>query len=234
MVKAQDLFVEGESKKLLKGDQEDQLVMEFLDTVPTDAKKKLTVRGKKLINTKISGYFFEYLLSYNVPTHYIKKIDDKSLLVKKLQMIPVELIIWNIATNGLSKRLGLVDGTTLESPVLEFYLKNEKLKNPLINEYHAYALGLCDRNDMSAILRIATKTNAVLRSFFQRKNLILVNFKLEFGKLGGQIILGDEITPDTFTVWGQIEENKIDKKGFVIIPENAKEVYSKIEAILLQ
>ncbi len=233
-MKAQDIVAEGKSKRLLKSDQEDQLVMEFLDTIPSEIKKKVTVRGKKIINTNISAYFFEYLHSYNVPTHYVKRSDDKSIIVKKLEMIPFELVIWNIATDGLAKRLGLSDGTVLESPVLEFYLKNEKLKNPLINEYHAYALGLCDRNDMSAILRIATKTNAVLRSFFQRKGMSLVNFKLEFGKLSGQVILGDEITPDTFMVWGRDQANKFDKKGFLITAETGKEVYSKIEEILLK
>ena len=233
-MKAQDIVAEGKSKRLLKSDQEDQLVMEFLDTIPSEIKKKVTVRGKKIINTNISAYFFEYLHSYNVPTHYVKRSDDKSIIVKKLEMIPFELVIWNIATDGLAKRLGLSDGTVLESPVLEFYLKNEKLKNPLINEYHAYALGLCDRNDMSAILRIATKTNAVLRSFFQRKGMSLVSFKLEFGKLSGQVILGDEITPDTFMVWGRDQTNKFDKKGFLITAETGKEVYSKIEEILLK
>ncbi len=233
-MKAQDIVAEGKSKRLLKSDQEDQLVMEFLDTIPSEIKKKVTIRGKKIINTNISAYFFEYLHSYNVPTHYVKRSDDKSIIVKKLEMIPFELVIWNIATDGLAKRLGLSDGAVLESPVLEFYLKNEKLKNPLINEYHAYALGLCDRNDMSAILRIATKTNAVLRSFFQRKGLSLVNFKLEFGKLSGQVVLGDEITPDTFTVWGRDQTDKFDKKGFLITAETGKEVYPKIEEILLK
>lgn len=233
-MKAQEIVAEGKTKKLLKSDQDDQLLMEFSDAVPSETKKKLSVRGKKTINNNIASYFFEYLQSYNVPTHYIKKVDDKSLMVKKLSMIPIELLIWNIATDGLSKRLGLPDGTLLETPVLEFYLKDEKLKKPLINEYHAYALGLCDRNDMSAILRIATKANAVLKSFFQRKGLNLVNFKLEFGRTPTQVVLGDEITPDTFTVWRKEESGKFDKESYVIGSDSAKAVYTKLEEIILK
>jgi len=122
----------------------------------------------------------------------------------------------------------------LETPVIEFYLKDDKLKNPMINDYHAYALGLCDRNDMSAIVRIGTKVNAVLRSFFQRKNLSLVQFTLEFGKVGNQVMLGDEITPDTFIVWGMKEDGKVDKKTFTLSAETAKQVYPRLHEILLK
>jgi len=142
--------------------------------------------------------------------------------------------IWNVSTSALAKRIGISEGTTLETPVIEFYLKDEKLKNPMINDYHAYALGLCDRNDMSAIIRIGTKVNAVLRSFFQRKNLALVHFTLEFGKGANQVMLGDEITPDNLNVWQTAEDGKYDKKVYSISAESAKKVYPALKDIILK
>jgi phosphoribosylaminoimidazole-succinocarboxamide synthase len=233
-VKGQEKFSEGKTKILYKTDQEEQLLMEFLDTLPLETSKKISVKEKGKINSELTAYLFEYLHSYNVPTHYLKKVDAKNVLVKKLNMIPIQMMIWNIATGGLSKKLGISDGTILETPVLEFYLKDDKLKNPMINDYHAYALGLCDRNDMSAIIRIGTKINAVLRSYFQRKNLTLVQFTLEFGKYGNQVMLGDEITPDTFVVWTTQENGKFDKKALALSSENAKQVYPKLHDILLK
>ena len=233
-MKGQEKFAEGRTKNLYKTDHEEQLLMEFLDVLPFESAKKLSVKEKGKMNTDLSSYLFEYLHSYNVPTHFIKKVDAKNILVKKLNMIPVEMVIWNIATGGLSKKLGISDGTLLETPVIEFYLKDAKLKNPMINEYHAYALGLCDRNDMSAIVRIGTKVNAVLRSFFQRKELSLVKFTLEFGKVGNQVMLGDEVTPDTFIIWIMKEDGKIDKKTLTLSAETAKQVYPKLHEILLK
>jgi phosphoribosylaminoimidazole-succinocarboxamide synthase len=233
-LKIQDVLAEGQTKKLYRTDHEEQLVMEFLDNLPVTGTKKVTLKGKKTMNLDITSLIFEYLASYNVPTHYIKKIDDKSILVKKLEMIPIQLTIWNLASESLAKRLGLKEGSMLNTPVIEMYLKNAKLKNPLINEYHAYALELCDRNDMSTIQRIATKVNAVLKSFFQRKQLVLANFTLEFGKTGNQVILGDEISPDTFVVWAQQDDGKLDKKTYQITPESAKKVYPQLHEVLLK
>ena len=149
-------------------------------------------------------------------------------------MIPFTLKIWNVANDILAKRIGLKDGTILETPVLELHLKNAKLKDPLINDYHVYALDLCDRNDMNTVTRIGAKVNAVLRSFFLRNGVYLVNFSLEFGKYGNQILLGDEISPDTFTVWEQLENGKIDKKSLIVTVSSAKDVYKKIHEHLLK
>ena len=233
-MKTSEKLVEGRTKILYKSEQEGQLLMEFLDTLPLDTPRKTSLKGKGAINAEITSYVFEYLHSYNVPTHFIKRPSDKILQVKKLQMIPLQMLIWNIATAILSKRLGIAEGTVLETPVIEFYLKDAKLKNPMINDYHAYALGLCDRNDMGAVIRIGTKTNAVLRSYFQRKNLSLVNFTLEFGKLGNQVMIGDEISPDTFNIWGISPDGKLDKKSYIITSENAKQVYHKLQEMFLK
>ncbi|MBN2366010.1 MAG: phosphoribosylaminoimidazolesuccinocarboxamide synthase [Calditrichaeota bacterium] len=233
-MKGQEKYAEGRTKNLYTANQGDQLLMEFTDTLPIQTGKKSTLKGKGAINSEISSFLFGYLQSYNVPTHYIKKADDRTLVVKKLSMIPIEVLIWNTATGSLSKRLGISDGTTLETPVLEFYLKDEKLKNPMINDYHAYALGICDRSDMNAIIRIGTKVNAVLRSYFQRNGVVLVSFTLEFGKSGNQVMLADEISPDTFVVWPLEEEGKPDKKEYQITPDKAKQIYPKLKDVLLK
>ncbi len=232
-MKAQEKYAEGRTKNLIKTEHEEQLIMEFLDKLPFEGEKKQSVKGKGAINSEITAYLFEYLQSYNVPSHFIKRVEGKSILIKKLKMVPLQMVIWNFSTEGLSKRLGISDGTALETPVLELYLKDAKLKFPMINDYHAYALGLCDRGDMSSIIRIGTKVNAILRSYFQRKNLSLVRFTLEFGKSGNQVMLGDEISPDTFHVWGISTEGKPDKKSYSLTPESAKQVYNRLQQILL-
>jgi phosphoribosylaminoimidazole-succinocarboxamide synthase len=233
-VKGQEKIAEGHTKKIYKTEQDELLLMEFLDVLPLQGTKKTSVKGKGAINSEISAYLFDYLQTYNVPTHFVKKSDANSLIVKRLKMIPLEMQIWNVSTSALSKRIGISDGTPLETPVLEYYLKDEKLRNPMINDYHAYALGLCDRNDMNAIIRIGTKVNAVLRSFFQRKNLALVHFTLEFGKSGHQVMLGDEITPDNFNVWQMSEDGKYDKKIYTVAADNAKDVLPKLKEIILK
>jgi len=234
-VDIKEIFVEGSTKKLYTTEQSEQLIMEFLDVLPPEiAKKKASVKGKGAINAAISAYLFEYLSSYNVPNHFVRKLDATSLLVKKLEMVPIRLMIWNIATQSLAKRLGIKDGTILETPVLELYLKNHKLKNLMINDYHTYALGLCDRAEMNTIVRIGTKVNAVLKSFFARKKLNLAYFYLEFGRSSNQILLADEMSPDTFTVWEVTEEGKLDRKAFLLSEETAKTFYTKVKERILK
>lgn len=229
-MKKLETFREGKSKKLYETDDADKLILEFLDIpAKTANKKKKTAGGRAATNTAISEYLFEYLASYNVPVHFIRRLDDKSLVVHKLEMIPLQLVIWNVATEGLAKKLGLKDGTLLETPVLEFYLKNTKLKNPFINDYHAYTLGICDRNEINSIIRMGSKVNAVLKSFFSRKNLLLAHFTLEFGRSGAKVMIGDELSADSLHLWEVLKDGKYDKKSFLVTPENAKNIYSKIK-----
>jgi len=234
-VKIQDLFVEGSTKKLYLTDETEKIVIEFTDVLPPSvSSKKVVVKGKGKINLDISTYIFEYLGSYNVPTHFISRLDNRKMFAKKLGIIPFQMKVWNVATGSLVKRIGLKEGTLLETPVLELYLKNPRLKNPLINDYHAYTLGLCERSEMNAIIRIGTKVNAVLKSLFSRKRLTLAYFTLEFGRYGNQVILGDEISADTMSIWDTPEPGKFDKKVFQLAPENAKPVYTKIRDRLLK
>ena len=227
-MEVQNVLVEGKTKRLYATDS-DKYVLEFLDELPVaNSKSKSNIKNKGAINKEIAAYLFDYLGSYNVPTHYVRSNDDKSIVVKKLNMIPLEMVVWNVATESLAKRLGLKDGEILETPVLELYLKNPKLKNPLINDYHAYTLGLCDRNEMSMIIRIGSKINAVFKSFFSRKQLMLAYFKLEFGKSSNQILVGDEISADNMVLWDLSDSENPDSKKYAITPENAAKVYPAI------
>lgn len=234
-MKIQDTFLEGKTKKLFTTDEPEQLVMEFLDVLPHHiSAKPVTVKGKGAINAAISAYLFSYLGSYNVPTHFLKQQDNASLLVRKANIFPIKVIIWNYASGTLSKRLGIKEGTQLETPVLELYLKNSKLKNPLINDYHAYALGVCERNDMNAITRIGTKMNAIMKSFFLRKRLTLASFTAEFGRTSHQVVLADELSPDNLQLWDMKEDGTLDRKALEITPQNAKTVYSALKERILK
>ncbi len=207
-----EVIAEGGTKKVYATNQSDQVVVEFLDTLPPEpGKKKSTVTGKGAINNAVSAFLFEYLESYNVPSHFIKTLDDKSFLARRLEMIPILIVVHDVASLELAERLGIEEGTVLDFPVVEMYYKDKKRTLPMINEYHAYALGLCDRKEMTNISRIATKVNAVLKSFFDRKKLKLVRFQMEFGRFQSQIMLGDEVSLDTFTLWAVNETGQLEK-----------------------
>lgn len=223
-----EMLIDNGTEKIYATDQEGQVVVEFQNYFPfTGSGKKERMDGRAEANNAISCALFEYLSSYNVPTYLARKIDGKSFLAKKVEMIPIVVSIWNVAASELSKRFALEEGRLLEYPIVEMYFKNEKLKVPMINEYHAYALGLCDRKEMGNILRIATKINAVLKSFFDRKNFKLVNFQIEFGRHHNQIILGDKLNPDNITLWGINEKGGYDK--FDLKGSNRKKTYKDLQ-----
>jgi len=230
-VEIKELLYEGDGEKIFATDQEDQVVFEFNDYVSSSGSgKKEKVKGKAEANNAINCSLFEYLESYNVPTHFIQKVNDKSFLAKRTTSIPIIISVWNIATGDLAKRFAIENGKTLEYPVVEMFLKDEKLKMPMISEYHAYALGLCDRKSIGNILKISTKINAVLKSYFDRKNLKLVNFKIEFGQLGNQILLGDSLTSDSMTIWTVNESGKFEK--FKSKDSNKSDIYNQLRALI--
>ncbi len=216
-MEVKDLLVDNGTEKIFATDQEDQVIVEFQNYFPwSGSGKRERMDGKAESNNSISCALFEYLESYNVPTYLSRKVDDKSFLAKRVDMIPIVVSIWNVATGELSRRFALEEGRVLEYPIVELYYKNEKLKVPMINEYHAYALNLCDRKEMGNILRIATKINAILKSFFDRKNFKLANLQLEFGRSHHQIVLGDKLNIDNMSLWELGEDGqykKYDMKG---------------------
>ncbi len=214
-IQKKELLCEGKAKKVFLTSDEDKLIQEFKDTATAfNGAKKGSISKKGEINNTISAFLFEYLENYHIPTHYIEKVSSNEMLIKKLDIIPVEIVLRNLAAGSLCTRYKLAEGTEMEYPILEYYLKDDELHNPMINEYHAYAFGHATPDETRAINRIASKVNAILKSFFDRRNLVLVDFKLEFGKRGTEIYLADEISPDTCRIWDKKTHKKLDKDRF--------------------
>jgi phosphoribosylaminoimidazole-succinocarboxamide synthase len=210
-----ELLYEGKAKKLFLTNEEGKLIQEFKDDASAfDGAKKGTISNKGQINNDISSFLFEYLENYHIPTHFLDRLSAKEMLVRKLEIIPIEVVLRNVAAGTLSARYKISEGTPMEYPILEYYLKNDELHDPMINEYHAYAFGYATPDETKAINRIASKVNAILRSFFDRRNLVLVDFMLEFGKKGSEIYLADEISPDTCRIWDKKTHKKLDKDRF--------------------
>ena len=215
MVKRGKLIYEGKAKKVYETDNPDFFIQEFKDDATAfDATKRGTIAGKGICNNKISSRIFKLLESKDVPTHFIELLNDREMLVKKLDIILVEVTIRNIVAGGMSKLLGLDEGIVLKQPVLEYHYKKDALHDPLINEYHIYALNLATEEEMHTIAKYSFEINRILEKFFDQLSLKLVDFKLEFGRHKGQILLGDEISPDTCRLWDKETNKKLDKDRF--------------------
>ncbi|MBC8277397.1 MAG: phosphoribosylaminoimidazolesuccinocarboxamide synthase [FCB group bacterium] len=210
-----ELLHEGKAKRVFKTDNPRYLLMEFKDDISAfDGDKKSEFTRKGEFNNRMSAHLFEYLESYHVPTHFVQSVSATEMLVKNLEMIPIEMVMRNISTGSLVKRYGYKDGVELTYPVMEQFLKDDSRHDPMINETHAYAFGLCTPDQMRTMQRITSKVNAVLRSFFDRRGLILVDFKLEFGHAEGDIFLADEISGDSCRIWDKKTGKKLDKDRF--------------------
>ena len=210
-----ELLYEGKAKKLFNTNEPTQLIQEFKDDATAfNGQKKGKIAGKGEVNCAISTILFEYLTSYNVANHFIRRLGPREMLVRKVEIVPIEAVMRNVATGSLVKRLGLEDGKTLRYPIFEMYLKNDKLGDPMINDYHALSLEIAAPEEIRAMFRMTAKVNALLRTFFERRGLVLVDFKLEFGRVGVELILADEISPDTCRIWDQKTRKKLDKDRF--------------------
>ncbi|MFC2150807.1 phosphoribosylaminoimidazolesuccinocarboxamide synthase [Calditrichota bacterium] len=206
---------EGKAKKLFLTDEDALVIQEFKDDATAfNGAKKSSIGGKGAVNCQVSAILFEYLESFHIKTHFEKTLSDNEMLIRKLEMVPLEAVMRNIATGSLVKRLGFEDGKVLDFPIFELYLKNDDLGDPLVNEYHAHALSIAKPEEIRAMYRMTAKINAILKSFFDRRGLILVDFKIEFGKENGELILGDEISPDTCRIWDKKTGKKLDKDRF--------------------
>ena len=213
MKKKKKLY-EGRSKKLYILDDSDQLIQEFKDDASIfEGKKAEVIKGKGVINKEISAFLFEYLEGFHIPTHFIKNLSGREMLIKHLEMIPIKIIMRNIATGSLCERYGLEVGKELNPPIMEFYLKHDECYDPMINQTHIVAFELASTDEIRIIERMTSKVNAVLKSFFLRRNLKLVHFKLEYGRYKNKILLGDEISLDTCRLWDvSTETNQIREK----------------------
>lgn len=220
---------EGKAKKLYETEDSALLIQEFKDDATAfDATKRGTIVNKGVINNKLSEKLFNLLTKKGVPTHFVKRLNDRDMLVKRVEIVPVEVTIRNIVAGGMAKLLALEEGIKLKEPVLEYHYKEDKLHDPLINEYHIRALSIANEKELDTIKKYSFMVNEALKSFFDSKGLILVDFKLEFGRCKGRIILADEISPDTCRLWDKKTNEKLDKDRFRRDLGNVEEAYEEV------
>ena len=220
---------EGKAKKLYETKDADLVIQEFKDDATAfDATKRGTIMNKGIINNKLSEKLFTMLSKKGIPTHFVKRLNDRDMLVKRVQIVPLEVTIRNIVAGGMAKLLGLDEGIILKRPIFEYHYKEDKLHDPLINDYHALALGIATEKELDTIKKYSFKINELLTKFFDSKNLILVDFKLEFGRYKGKIILADEISPDTCRLWDKTTKEKLDKDRFRRDLGNVEGAYEEV------
>lgn len=210
-----EFIYEGKAKKIFSTDDPTLLIVEFKDDATAfDGDKKEVLADKGILNNRLSEIFFGLLESEGVATHFEKILSEREMLVQALKIIPVEVIVRNIAAGSLSKRLGIPEGERLKKTVLEFSLKDDALHDPMINHYHIYAMDLAQPAEMAQIEAAALRVNEILVPYLEARGITLVDFKLEFGRQGEQILLGDEISPDTCRFWDSSSGEKLDKDRF--------------------
>lgn len=212
----QEQLYEGKAKKVFATDDPSLVIVSYKDDATAlDGLKKGTISGKGVVNNKMSDFLFALLEKEGVPTHFVKELNDREALVKKVSIVPLEVIIRNISAGSFAKRYGVEEGIVFAEPTIEFSYKNDALHDPLINEYHALALGLATKEEIATIKSMAFRVNEILKAYFLKLNVKLVDFKLEFGRLAdGTIVLADEISPDTCRFWDATTNEKLDKDRF--------------------
>jgi len=224
-----ELLYEGKAKKVYRSEVPGQLIMEFKDDATAfNGQKRGQIADKGSVNAQMTARIFQWLMEKGVPTHLIHPLDDRRLLVRQLTMIGLEVVVRNGVAGSLSQRTGLPEGTAMDQPVLELYYKNDALGDPLINDDHVRLLHLASPQELEAIRRQAMQINEWLRPFFQARGIWLVDFKLEFGWFEGQLILGDEISPDTCRLWDSQTRERLDKDRFRRDLGGVEEAYQEI------
>ena len=219
----------GKAKSLYTTNEPDQLIMEFRDdTSAFDGKKVEALDNKGKVNNQFNAFVMEFLASKGIETHFIKLLSNHECLVYKLEMFPLECVVRNRATGLLCNRLGIKDGLILDPPLFEFFLKDDDLGDPLINDHHIESFGWATQEDADAMRDLTLKINNILVDFFMEANLILVDYKLEFGKLGEKMLLADEFTPDGCRLWGKDTLKKMDKDRFRQDLGNVIETYGEV------
>ena len=202
-IEKKEQLYEGKAKKVYATNDPDLVIVDYKDDATAfNGEKKGTISGKGVINNKMTNYMFKMLEKEGVPTHLVEEISDRETIVKKVSIVPLEVIIRNVAAGSFSKRMGVEEGKQLLCPILEFSYKNDDLGDPFINDYYALALGIATKEDIDTIAKYAFKVNEFMVKFFKGLNIDLIDFKIEFGKTSdGTIILADEISPDTCRFW---------------------------------
>ena len=207
---------EGKAKKVFETDTDGVVIVSYKDDATAlDGLKKGTITGKGAINNRMSNYLMQLLEKEGIPTHFVEELSDRETAVKKVSIVPLEVIVRNISAGHFAQRYGVEEGIVFEEPTIEFSYKNDDLHDPLLNAYHAVALGLADKSEIQHIKSLAFRINEILKEFFKSKNVKLVDFKMEFGRLpDGTIVLADEISPDTCRFWDYETNEKLDKDRF--------------------
>ncbi len=224
-----EMLYEGKAKKIFKTDKADEVLVYYKDDATAlNGLKKGTILNKGILNNRITTFFFDLLGQEGIPHHLIKRVSDREMLVKKVEIILVEVVTRNVAAGSLAKRLGLPEGTPLATPVVEFYYKSDELGDPMINDFHIKAINLATEAEVAKLKEYALKINDILVKYLATKNIELIDFKLEFGRCNGEVILADEITPDTCRFWDATTHEKLDKDRFRRDMGNVEEAYREV------
>ena len=224
-----ELLYEGKAKKVYTTENPDVLIVDYKDDATAfNGVKKGTIVGKGVVNNRMTNHIFKMLEEKGIPTHFIEELSDRETAVKKVEIVPHEVIVRNVAAGSFSKKLGIEEGFRLLSPTLEFSYKNDELGDPMINDYYAVAIGAATREEIDKITELVFKINEILVDYFKSIKVDLIDFKVEFGRYKGQIILADEISPDTCRFWDSETHEKLDKDRFRRDLGHVEEAYEEI------
>ena len=228
MEKKEQLY-EGKAKKVFATENPDYVIVSYKDDATAfNGLKKGTITGKGVINNRMTNYMFGLLEKAGIPTHLVEELNDRETLVKKVEIVPLEVIVRNVAAGSFSKKLGIAEGTPLKTPTLEFSYKNDELGDPFINDYYALGLGLATKEEIADITKYAFMVNDFMVKFFKKINIDLIDFKIEFGRFHGKILLADEISPDTCRFWDSTTHEKLDKDRFRRDMGGVEEAYAEM------
>ncbi|ROR27365.1 phosphoribosylaminoimidazole-succinocarboxamide synthase [Mobilisporobacter senegalensis] len=228
-MKKLEMLYEGKAKKVYTTDVEDVYIVDYKDDATAfNGLKKGTISGKGVINNKMTNHIFKILEEAGVPTHLVEELSDRETAVKKVEIVPLEVIVRNVSAGSFAKKLGMEEGKKLIAPTLEFSYKNDDLGDPMINDYYAIAIGIATREEIERITELVFKVNEVLIEYFAGHGIDLIDFKVEFGRYKGGIILADEISPDTCRLWDSNTHDKLDKDRFRRDLGNVEDAYMEV------
>lgn len=224
------LMYEGKAKKVYSTENDNYYIVSYKDDATAfNGLKKGTITGKGVINNKMSNFLMQMLEKNGIPTHFVEEINERDTIVKKVSIVPLEVIIRNISAGSFSKKYGVEEGIVFDEPTIEFSYKNDELGDPLLNSYHALALKLATREEIETIKQMTFKIDKLLIEYFKKLNIDLVDFKLEFGRLAdGTIVLADEISPDTCRLWDSTTHEKLDKDRFRRDMGGVEDAYNEV------
>ena len=224
-----ELLYEGKAKKVYTTEDPDVLIVSYKDDATAfNGQKKGTIVGKGAINNRMTNYIFKKLEEKGVPTHLVEELNDRETAVKRVEILPLEVIVRNFSAGSFAKKMGMEEGIKFKCPTLEFSYKNDDLGDPFINKYYALALELATEEEIEAVTKYAFQVNEVMQAYFASLNIELIDFKIEFGRYHGQVILADEVSPDTCRLWDKDTHEKLDKDRFRRDLGNVADAYQEV------